>query len=192
MRILSYLSITLLCLGTSIVFSDHNEGSNNGGHSEWGHSYNSNTLVGIRYTDKWYKNASDYEWPFSADTSTETTTANVPVTAYSYASWSCEANIRCNSNFYRGYYWVDALIYVDGETKDSDFGPWDYSGGYPEFEGRHNDRAKAYHSESKTLQGQYPHPSNTASDCSTSGSINGYAYDMNWNGALDAYSHIPW
>ena len=44
-NIFMYLSITLLCLGTSIVFSEHNEGSNNGGHYEWPNSSNSNTYV---------------------------------------------------------------------------------------------------------------------------------------------------
>lgn len=192
-NIFTYLSITLLCLGSSIVFSDHNENSNNGPHSGWPHSYNTNTHVGMRYTDEYYQVASDYEWPFSASTSTKTTRVNTPMLLYFYASWSCEANIECKSNFYKGYYWVDALIYVDGETKDSDYGPWDYSGGYPEFEGIHKDRAKAYYSENDTgPNASYPHPSITASDCSASGSITGYAYDMNWNGALDAYSHIPW
>lgn len=77
-NIFMYLSITLLCLSTSIVFPDHNEGSNNGGHHEWPNSSNSNTYVGKKYTDEWYKVASDFEWPFSANTSTETTRVSIP------------------------------------------------------------------------------------------------------------------
>lgn len=83
---------------------------------------------------------------------------------------------------------------MDGNHKDSDYGPWDPGvGGIPTFQGKHKDHAKAYHSENETgPNASYPHPSITASDCSTSVYITGHAYDMNENGYLDAYSHIPW
>ena len=158
-NILTYLSITLLCLGTSIVFSDHNEGSNNGGHSAWGQSYNSNTYIGKKYTDKYYQVASDYEWPLSADTSTETTRVGIPGVLYCYASWSCKANIRCDSHFYRGDGDVYSLIVVDGDTKDADRGSWTVGYFRPEYEGKYTDRAKAYHSENDTgPNASYPLP----------------------------------
>ena len=99
-----YLSITLLCIGTSIVFSDHDENANNYGHYEWGSWSNSNTHIGKRFTDEWDKHASDYAWPFEAHTSVKTIRRIIPTILYSYASWKCTARIENNNNFYKRHY----------------------------------------------------------------------------------------
>jgi hypothetical protein len=188
-----YFSITLLCLGSSIVFSDHDESSNNYGHYEWGSWSNSNTYVGIRYTDEWDKHASDFEWPFEAHTSVKTIRKNIPAILYSYASWKCTARIECNSNFYKGYYSVVAEIIVDGEVEDIGYGNYDPNvEGAPKFTGKHKDKAKAYHSDTNTGPDIFPHPSDTASDCAAGGNISGKAYDMNDTAYLEAVSRIPW
>ncbi|MDE0485203.1 MAG: hypothetical protein OXI67_21720 [Candidatus Poribacteria bacterium] len=191
-NIFTYLSITLLCLVTSIVFSEHSEFSNNGGHSAWVRSYNSNTHAGKKYTDKYYQNASDSEGPFSASTSTETTRVSTPGLLHCYASWSCKAQVYCNHYFYDGYYAVSASIVVDGDTKDSHRGNADYHGYMPSFQGVFDDYAKAYYSENDTgPNASYPHPSITASDCSVSGTISGAPADCYYP-YQGAWSHIPW
>lgn len=192
-NIFTYLSITLLCLGTSIVFSDHNEYSNNGGHSAWARSYNSNTYAGKKYTDKYYQNASDSGGHLSADSSTETTRVSTPGLLHCYASWDAEQNIRCSHYFWKGYYWINASIMVDGEVKDEDHGNWNSGDDQPQFNGVYSDSADAYYFENDTgLNASYPHPSILASDCSASGSIYGRPADMTWDAFSEAYSHIPW
>lgn len=198
-NIFVYLSITLLCLGTSTVFSDHNTDSNNYGHYEWGRSWSNNTYTGKKYNDKWYKNAEDVADPLSSSSNVETTTTRIPTLRYSYASWKANAKIRCDSDDFSGSYWVSAEIITADGWKDSDYGAWDYYGGYPEYEGKHKDEARAYYSDLKTGEGQHAHPKNNASDCYASGYIIGKPYKIlsGLEAVIDAfeeesYSHIPW
>lgn len=190
-NIFTYLLITLFCLGTSIVFSDHSEDSNNGGHSEWGNWYSSNTYAGKKYTDKRYRNASDSDGHLSANTSTETTRSNIPMMLYFYVSWEADAEIRCKHHFWKGYYYLATEIMVNGEIKDSDYG--DENSDQPTFDGVWADDADAYYSEHNTGPNvPYPHPSNMASDCYASGTIYGRPADMTWDNLSHSSSHIPW
>lgn len=186
------LSTTLLCLATVFVFSDHNEDANNGGHSEWGRSYNSNTYVGKKYTDHWYKVASDSDDALYSNTDTETILVNIPAIMNSRMTWKSKAKIECKSNDFKGTYYISASITVDGVVEDVDYGgaPDQYTP--QEYQGKHKDKADAYHSESKTVQGQYPHPSITASDCAASAQIYGRNYAVDIPYWKSSYSYIPW
>ena len=187
-KILTFLLFTLLCLGASNVFSEHEPHCNNGGHTEWGRNFNSSMFGGPKYTDYWYKVASDSDHPMYANTRTETSLTNVPVLLNSRATWKASAEVECRSNGYRGFYWVDAFIIVDGETKDFDWGASE-DGYMLSFNRKFKDLAKAYHSESKTAQGFYPYPSITASDCYASGTINGQTYtDSDITGVSESHS----
>lgn len=189
---LKCFALILLCFGTAVVYSDHNEDANNGGHSEWLRSYNSNLSVGKKYTDHWYKVASDSDDPMYANTSTETILVNIPALLNSRMTWKAKAEIRCKSNDYKGTYYIAASILVDGEYKDIDIGGAQNRYTPLEYSGKHKHHTDAYHFETKTNQGSYPHPSITASDCAASAQIYGRNYAVDIPYWKSAYSYIPW